>query len=280
MALIKCPECGKEISDKATSCPSCGCPIDNTIIESTTETPIKENGVDSVVQTVKETQPKKVKGIKVIIPIIAAVVVIAIIGGVIYNLKVIKPKKTYTEAVSLLESGKYDEANQLFTSISGYEDVATLQEELKYESRVYQCIKSIKERLKNPDSLQIYEVVFFSKEYRDDIKANDKMKEALNEFISNYGDEPVCLMRYGAQNGFGGNTTSYGFFTYQSKDDAYVYLGSCDTLDEDKVDDDEETICLIINMIRDNFKEEGTVDIDRIKTILKDDNYTSIKIIN
>lgn len=24
--IIKCPECGKEISDKAASCPSCGCP--------------------------------------------------------------------------------------------------------------------------------------------------------------------------------------------------------------------------------------------------------------
>lgn len=27
MALIKCPECGKEISDKASACPNCGCPI-------------------------------------------------------------------------------------------------------------------------------------------------------------------------------------------------------------------------------------------------------------
>lgn len=26
MALIKCPECGKEISDKALFCPGCGCP--------------------------------------------------------------------------------------------------------------------------------------------------------------------------------------------------------------------------------------------------------------
>lgn len=26
MALIICPECGKEISDKAISCPHCGCP--------------------------------------------------------------------------------------------------------------------------------------------------------------------------------------------------------------------------------------------------------------
>lgn len=24
--LIRCPECGKEISDKATACPNCGCP--------------------------------------------------------------------------------------------------------------------------------------------------------------------------------------------------------------------------------------------------------------
>ena len=28
MALIKCNECGKEISDKAKTCPNCGCPIE------------------------------------------------------------------------------------------------------------------------------------------------------------------------------------------------------------------------------------------------------------
>jgi len=27
MALIKCPDCGKEITDKATNCVHCGCPI-------------------------------------------------------------------------------------------------------------------------------------------------------------------------------------------------------------------------------------------------------------
>ena len=29
MALIKCPECGKDVSDKAKSCPNCGCPIES-----------------------------------------------------------------------------------------------------------------------------------------------------------------------------------------------------------------------------------------------------------
>ena len=28
MALIKCPECGKEISDKANACVHCGYPLD------------------------------------------------------------------------------------------------------------------------------------------------------------------------------------------------------------------------------------------------------------
>ena len=26
--LIVCPECGKEISDKAAACPNCGCPME------------------------------------------------------------------------------------------------------------------------------------------------------------------------------------------------------------------------------------------------------------
>lgn len=29
MALIKCPECGKDVSDKAKSCPVCGYPIES-----------------------------------------------------------------------------------------------------------------------------------------------------------------------------------------------------------------------------------------------------------
>lgn len=32
MALISCPECGKEVSDRAVSCPNCGCPISSSII--------------------------------------------------------------------------------------------------------------------------------------------------------------------------------------------------------------------------------------------------------
>lgn len=30
MALINCPDCGKQISDRAPACPNCGCPINST----------------------------------------------------------------------------------------------------------------------------------------------------------------------------------------------------------------------------------------------------------
>lgn len=31
MSMIKCPECGKDVSDKATVCPECGYPIENVL---------------------------------------------------------------------------------------------------------------------------------------------------------------------------------------------------------------------------------------------------------
>lgn len=36
MALIKCPECGKQVSNKAHTCPNCGCPIQNSIVQTNT----------------------------------------------------------------------------------------------------------------------------------------------------------------------------------------------------------------------------------------------------
>ena len=29
MSMLKCPECGKEVSSKATNCPNCGCPLES-----------------------------------------------------------------------------------------------------------------------------------------------------------------------------------------------------------------------------------------------------------
>lgn len=41
MALIKCSECGHDISDKAVSCPKCGCPTNKEVMQ--LQTRVAEN---------------------------------------------------------------------------------------------------------------------------------------------------------------------------------------------------------------------------------------------
>lgn len=53
MALIKCPECGKEISDKAESCPQCGMPIKE-IKAMTEKTNLNTPNTNSTSQSKKE----------------------------------------------------------------------------------------------------------------------------------------------------------------------------------------------------------------------------------
>ena len=38
MALIKCTECGHDVSDKASVCPNCGCPIEKEHLSEVTKT--------------------------------------------------------------------------------------------------------------------------------------------------------------------------------------------------------------------------------------------------
>lgn len=65
MALIKCPECGKEISEKANSCPNCGYPInkqENEEWHSWDDYTNKkdENTISNTQQSnIKEEQPQK-----------------------------------------------------------------------------------------------------------------------------------------------------------------------------------------------------------------------------
>lgn len=58
MALITCPECGREISDKAVSCPGCGYPVQDNPVD-------ERSDLDRLVDEIYEIYPKeKVKAIK------------------------------------------------------------------------------------------------------------------------------------------------------------------------------------------------------------------------
>lgn len=81
MALIKCPECQNEVSDKATSCPHCGFPIHN----------VEENDNPEVVKESQEKSPKikkeKRKGkIKVVVISLLLILIASLSAGAFFSL--------------------------------------------------------------------------------------------------------------------------------------------------------------------------------------------------
>jgi hypothetical protein len=262
MALINCPECNKEISDKAESCPNCGCPI-NIVGQSM----IQEN----------KTKTKKSKKKYILIPLLI-IILVCLSGISFYYIKIIKPENTYKQAIKLMNEGKYDDANSIFKEINSYKDVNELQDKLKYESYVFKCIDSLKDYLKNNDSLKISEVAFY-KDVKSTITDN-KLKIALENFKKLVISHPTCIIKYNAQNGFGGNNIEYAIFFFNSETKNYEYYGSCDSLNESELTDDNKIqTCKLINIFSDNFIQEGQVDLDRVSKILKNESYSAIKII-
>lgn len=72
MALIKCKECGHEVSDRATACPNCGCPIAG-------ETPEAQNDVIEAEPVYYEEEESTNKWLYVIIGVLVAII---IMGGI------------------------------------------------------------------------------------------------------------------------------------------------------------------------------------------------------
>lgn len=80
MALIKCPECGKEVSDQADSCPNCGFPIkkqlhkdiENILSDASLSRPVKIREIQkikqwdlkeiiNIVKEYEESHPRSIK---------------------------------------------------------------------------------------------------------------------------------------------------------------------------------------------------------------------------
>lgn len=69
MALIKCNECGNEVSDKANACPKCGAPIEKTQEQINEEAEKKSTPQN----TTSQTNVKKNSTWKIIIPIVIVI---------------------------------------------------------------------------------------------------------------------------------------------------------------------------------------------------------------
>ena len=70
MALINCPECGKEVSDKAPSCINCGLPL-------LTSSPSEKSSPSANVES-SQVPPQNIKGNKKIISVIVTIIVVLV----------------------------------------------------------------------------------------------------------------------------------------------------------------------------------------------------------
>lgn len=122
MALIKCPECGKEVSDKAEKCPYCGYPIEE--IETVDK---KEN----IKEEKYEVARKKKKLSKKVIIAISAIIGAAAIGVGGYMVAT-ADSRTYKQAKQLYEQANYKEAIEKFKKIEGYKNSKELIKECEY----------------------------------------------------------------------------------------------------------------------------------------------------
>ncbi len=116
MALIKCPECGKEISDQAISCPNCGSPMKK---EKPEVVAFQQNS--NMVNTVA---PKKKKGHGCLITVLAVFIFIGIMAAAVGG--AVGQNSAVQKAVSgVSDDAEYitlEEFNKIETGMS-YEEV-------------------------------------------------------------------------------------------------------------------------------------------------------------
>ena len=137
MALIKCAECGKEISDKAISCPYCGCPVAETEkVMKNTDVREEDLGEKPEETHLEQSTTKREKRLskRGVIAIIIAVVIIAISAIACYVLT--SDLRNYNTAKELFEEESFHEALDKFVELGDYKDSAKMVEKCEYELSV------------------------------------------------------------------------------------------------------------------------------------------------
>lgn len=266
MAMMKCPECGKEISDRAVYCPNCGCPIEchdesysivpsNNLKENDNKSDVKSRFKFENLFEFKDKFTKNINKIlnnkkKVIrLGIIIASIFLIIIGISIYKSKINAEK--YNSAMIYENSGEYEKAIEIYKDLGNYKDSETcgdycqalsLCEKGNYKS-AYSILMNIKDYEKTSTLLKqiYYETRLF--EGLNDLKLYMKNPDSLTlKSVAFYYskstdtgsvctiDNPACVIFSAGQNGFGGYSSSYSLCTNNNDKDSYQYVGSCNSL--------------------------------------------------
>ena len=134
MSLIKCPECGKDMSDKAPSCPSCGCPIDVVIAER--QRIKKEAEIKKQQEEIEAAIGMKYKKQVLAFFGVLAAIIIAIAG---YSITKAPPRYDATDIIKEAEEKRHK---------------AEFEKEYQANDAYYTATQFIKTRLKSPSAAE------------------------------------------------------------------------------------------------------------------------------
>ncbi len=101
MALIKCENCGQMVSDKASKCPKCGCPIvKRPVVVTPTPTPTPTPKVEKPIAPAQQAPAQSSSHIKAIIITVCIVLLLVCggVGGYFYYNNIYLPQKIDKEA--------------------------------------------------------------------------------------------------------------------------------------------------------------------------------------
>lgn len=118
MSLIKCTECGKEFSDKASACPNCGCPIGDII--SSVQTGVDANVTNELNSASKKKPCKKA----IILFFVVAIIIISAISIIfLQHKKAADERKAYIENLNSFSSSILSGASTVETTANKIHNV-------------------------------------------------------------------------------------------------------------------------------------------------------------
>lgn len=168
MALIKCPECGKEVSDSAQNCPGCGYPL---IASETTEN--NDNSLKNSTQVNIPIQPTKKKKSGCLVGCLTAVVIfilfiaiIAVIGG---NSTSDSTKTDMPTTEVAKETGAAETTETEATSVAETEAKKEKLEIISYENLNEGSLRYVTGQVKNNTDKNYSYVQIEIKMYKDDV---------------------------------------------------------------------------------------------------------------
>ena len=175
MALIKCKECGMGISDKAKSCPHCGCPLNEPEEKVESKDLIKDSGEEKNIKSYN-------KKTKLIVVAVAVIAVVFLIFSSIIKLSPTEEKKVaeISERIEKISDNTLTEPQ--------IEEIEADYDKLNSKCKIHIKNKNVlKEAIKKIDERKV-SVVTEKINKISDCEINGKIESDLNSAIGFYND--------------------------------------------------------------------------------------------